>query len=89
MKVVHHGQRGRSKSAAKASAARRNGKSGGRPSRAQRLLRRMSVVHDRISGANLDVDPGDLWMIIERLCREKNSGRRFFIRPRSGGGYGF
>ena len=79
--------RGRSKSHAKRAAARRNGSRGGRPSRAESLLRRMREMRAKIG--DIDVDPGDLGMIIERLCRAPNSGRRFFIRPRIGGGYGF
>lgn len=36
-----------------------------------------------------EIDPGDLDLILERLCRKPGSGRVFFIRPRERGGYGF
>lgn len=35
------------------------------------------------------IDPGDLGLILERLCREPGSGRRFFLYPRASGGYDF
>lgn len=89
MDVRDAGQRGgRSKSSAKRAAARRNGRGGGRPNKAQDLLRRMRAVHERIKDQCQNIDPHDLWLIIERMCRRPGSGRRFFIRPLEGGGYG-
>jgi hypothetical protein len=80
---------GQRKSPAKRLAAQRNGARGGRPTKAQALLRRMRAVYATLQDQELNIDPGDLGLIIERLCRTPNSGRRFFIRPRKGGGYGF
>ena len=80
---------GRRKSPAKRAAARANGARGGRPTRAEALVRRIHTLHQRVVAAGLDIDPGDLGLILERLCRAPGSGRRFFIRPRKGGGYGF
>lgn len=78
---------GRNQSAAKLVAARRNGAKGGRPSRVQGLLRRMRAMHAKVAGRLPDMDPHDLDLIIERLCRRFGDGRRFFIRPRKDGGY--
>ncbi len=80
---------GRRKSPAKRAAAQRNGARGGRPSKGELLLRRMRAMYAKVSEQHLTIDPGDLGLIIERLCRAPDSGRRFFIRPRSDGGYGF
>jgi len=80
---------GQRQSPAKRAAARRNGARGGRPSNAQVLLRRMRAMYTKIGDQCRDVDPGDLGLIIERLCRAPNSGRQFFIFPRKSGGYGF
>lgn len=80
-------QGGQRKSAAKQAAARRNGARGGRPGRLQALLRRMRAMHAKVEGRLPDMDPHDLDLIIERLCRRFGDGRRFFIRPRIGGGY--
>jgi hypothetical protein len=49
----------------------------------------MRAMHAKIEPHHLDIDPEDLGLIIERLCRAPNSGRRFFIRPRKDGGFGF
>jgi hypothetical protein len=80
---------GRSKSPAKQRAARRNGARGGRPSNALALMARMRAMHAKIGERCKHIDPGDLDLIIERMCRAPNSGRQFFIFPRPGGGYGF
>jgi hypothetical protein len=80
---------GQSKSPAKRSAAKRNGSRGGRPRKVQALLRRMRVMYVKIGDQCRHIDPGDLGLIIERLCRASNSGRQFFIFPRKDGGYGF
>jgi hypothetical protein len=82
-------QGGQRKSPAKRAAARQNGARGGRPSKVQALLRRMRVMYAKIGDQCRHIDPGDLGLIIERLCRAQNSGRQFFIFPRKGGGYGF
>jgi hypothetical protein len=89
MDVKAAGRRGgQRKSPAKRAAARRNGARGGRPNKAQALVRRMQVVHAKIKDQCRSIDPHDLWLIIERMCRQPGSGRRFFIRPLEGGGYG-
>jgi hypothetical protein len=49
----------------------------------------MQAARAKLADRNLDIDPGDLDLILERLCRTPNSGRRFFIRPRQGGGFVF
>lgn len=49
----------------------------------------MRALHEKIQGHHLDIDPGDLGLILERLCRGPSSGRRMFIRPRKDGGFGF
>ena len=90
MNVRDAGRRGgQRKSPAKRAAAQKNGARGGRPTKGQVLLRRMRAMYARIQDQDLSIDPGDLGLIIERLCRAPNSGRRFFIRPRNDGGYGF
>jgi hypothetical protein len=84
------GQRGgRRKSPAKRVAAQRNGALGGRPKKVEMLLRNMRAVYAKIKDQGLNIDPGDLGLIVERMCRPPGSGRRFFIRPLVGGGYGF
>ncbi|HEX4455293.1 MAG TPA: hypothetical protein VH143_30745 [Kofleriaceae bacterium] len=80
---------GRQRSAAKRAASRRNGALGGRPTKAQTLRGDMQAARAKLADRNLDIDPGDLDLILERLCRTPNSGRRFFIRPRQGGGFVF
>jgi hypothetical protein len=82
-------QGGQQKSFAKRTAARRNGALGGRPRKAELLIRDMRVMYDEIKDQCSSIDPGDLGLIIERMCRPPGSGRRFFIRPLMGGGYGF
>jgi hypothetical protein len=80
---------GKRRSPAKRVAARRNGALGGRPKKAEVLLRDMRAMYAKIKDRCSDIDPGDLGLIIERMCRPPGSGRRFFIRPLEGGGYGF
>lgn len=80
---------GRSRSSAKRAAARRNGSRGGRPRKVVALLRRMDAMRDKLRGRLPEVDPSDLDLIIERLCRLPGDRGRFFIRPRKDGGYGF
>lgn len=76
-------------SAAKCSAARANGALGGRPSAVALLRSRMRGLYAKIGDLCRDMDPGDLDLIIERLCRSPGSGRRFFLRSQIGGGYAF
>ncbi len=80
---------GRRKSPAKTAAARANGARGGRPKKVHVLLQNMRTLRAKIEARTLNIDPDDLGLIIERLCRAPNSGRRFFIRPRKDGGFGF
>jgi len=83
------GQRGgRRKSLAKQAAAKRNGLQGGRPTRAVALWRDMRALYTKIQAKCPEIDPGDLNLIVERMCRRPGSGRRFFIRPLAVGGYG-
>lgn len=49
----------------------------------------MRAMHARVADKCRHIDPGDLDLIIERLCREPNSNRAFFIYPRADGGYEF
>lgn len=82
------GQRGgRRKSPAKQAAARRNGAHGGRPTRAEALLRDMRALYEKLAAKCPEIDPGDLTLIVERMCRRPGSSRRFFIHPLAGGGY--
>lgn len=78
---------GRQKSPTKQSAAKRNGMQGGRPKRAEALLRDMRALYEKLQAKCPEIDPGDLNLIVERMCRRPGSGRRFFIRPLAGGGY--
>jgi hypothetical protein len=48
----------------------------------------MRDLYEKIHAAAPAIDPGDLLLIVERMCRRPGSGRRFFIRPLKGGGYG-
>lgn len=86
---VHAAGRGRGQrsSPAKRAAARKNGARGGRPTKAEALVRRMRAMHEKIGIACSHIDPHDLDLIIERMCRDPGSDRRFFIYPRSDGGY--
>jgi hypothetical protein len=73
----------------KRDAARKNGRLGGRPSKMAALLERMRSMRAGLADRVLDVDPHDLDLIIERLCRLPGDGRRFFIYASNGGGYAF
>ena len=79
---------GRRKSPAKQAASRQNGARGGRPKRAEALLRDMRALYEKLAPKCPEIDPGDLSLIVERMCRRPGSGRRFFIHPLPGGGYG-
>jgi hypothetical protein len=49
----------------------------------------MDEMRARLRGRLPDVDPGDLDLIIERLCRLPGDRGRFFVRRRKDGGFGF
>ena len=92
MNVSEAGRRGgRSRSASKQRASKKNGARGGRPSRAQALLKRIQEMRAKIINSPLivGIDPEDLDLIVERLCREPDDRRRFFLRPSSEGRYVF
>jgi hypothetical protein len=78
---------GQARSGAKEAAARGNGKLGGRPSKAVTLVRDMRAMYRHVR--HTGIDPHDLWLIVERLCRGPDSNRCFFLLPHAGGGYGF
>ena len=79
---------GKRRSLTKRASSRRNGALGGRPKKAELLLREMRALYEKLRGKCPNVDPEDLILIVERMCRRPGSGRRFFIRPLEGGGYG-
>jgi hypothetical protein len=79
---------GRQKSPAKRLAARRNGALGGRPKKADVFLRNMRALYKKLHDKCPHIDPEDLILIVERMCRLPGSGRRFFIRSLESGGYG-
>jgi hypothetical protein len=47
----------------------------------------MRELYEKLAVKCPEIDPGDLNLIVERMCRHPGSGRRFFIRPLAGGGY--
>lgn len=84
-------QRGRSRSAAKRRAARENGKRGGRPRRADALAERVLVLFHDLSPGLPDIDPHDLLLILEVMCKDARD-RVCFLHQRpdsQGGGYAF
>ena len=79
---------GRSKSAAKAAAARRNGRRGGRPKSAERFAREVRKLAAQLAPRVPQVDPHDLGLIAE--CLLKPPARRLvFMFPLKRGGYVF
>ena len=76
-------------SPARRAAARRNGRRGGRPRKAQALVARIQALYAKLAPLVPDVDPGDAMLIIERMCRGPRDDRAFFIFQRPGGGYDF
>jgi hypothetical protein len=76
-------------SQAKQTAARKNGRLGGRPRKTLALLARVRALYAELADKIPDVDPGDALLVIERMCRGPHDNRVFFIFPRPGGGYDF
>lgn len=76
-------------SRAKQTAARKNGRLGGRPRKAAALLSRVRALYAELADKIPGVDPGDALLVIERMCRGPHDDRVFFIFPRPGGGYDF
>ena len=70
-------------------AARENGRLGGRPRKADALVARVQALYDEVFNKLSGVDPGDALLIIERMCRGPRDNRAFFIFSRPGGGYDF
>jgi len=70
-------------------AARENGRLGGRPRKADALITRVQALYDEVFNKLSGIDPGDALLIIERMCRGPRDNRAFFIFPRPGGGYDF
>jgi len=89
MKAGDRSRGGQSRSPAKQAAARKNGARGGRPTKTVALLRRMSAMHALIGPRCRHIDPDDLDLIIEALCRAPGSDRPFFIYPRPDGTHAF
>ena len=79
---------GRSRSAAKAAAARRNGRRGGRPKSAELFAREVRRLVAELAPKLPQVDPHDLGLIAG--CLLKPPARRLvFMFPLKGGGYVF
>jgi hypothetical protein len=79
---------GKSRSAAKASAARMNGKRGGRPTKSDAFARRVLAEQARLRPLLPEVDPDDLSLILASLlCPVER--RMFFLLPLEGGGFAF
>ena len=79
---------GRSRSAAKRAAARRNGALGGRPRKADELARTIREVCLRLAPDLPAIDPGDLRMIVRSLLLPP-ARRAVFIARRKDGRYVF
>jgi hypothetical protein len=79
---------GRSRSAAKSAASRRNGVRGGRPRNIDRFARRIQEVCLRLAPELPAVDPGDLRMIVRSLLLPPVR-RAVFIARRKDGRYVF
>jgi hypothetical protein len=79
---------GRSRSAAKSAAARRNGARGGRPRNVDRFARQISEACQRLGPELPAVDPGDLRMIVRCLLLPP-ARRAVFIARRRDGRYVF
>ena len=75
---------GRSTSAAKRSAARRNGARGGRPRNVDLFARKLQAVCARLQPQLPEVDPGDLRLIVR--CLLLPPGRRAVFVARRGDG---
>jgi hypothetical protein len=81
-------QGGRSRSAAKRAAARRNGVRGGRPRNAEVLARRVDETCARIAPQLPQVAPGDLRLIV-RCMLLPPARRAVFVTRRKDGRYVF
>ena len=75
---------GRSRSAAKLAAARRNGARGGRPRNADRLAREVMAVAARLGPQFPDVDPDDLRLIVRSLLTPPARRAVFLVRRKDG-----
>jgi DNA invertase Pin-like site-specific DNA recombinase len=89
MNAAEMGRRGgRSRSAAKRAAARRNGERGGRPRDADVLARGVRDMCARLGPELPGVDPGDLRLIVRSLILPP-ARRAVFIARRNDGRYVF
>ena len=79
---------GRSRSAAKRAAARRNGARGGRPRDADLLAGKIAVLCARLEPQLPDIDPGDLRLIVRCLLLPP-ARRAVFLVRRDDGRYVF
>lgn len=79
---------GRSTSAAKRAAARRNGTLGGRPRKADLFARRVVETCARLAPQLPHIDPGDLLLIVRALSLPP-AQRVVFIRRTTDGRYAF
>jgi len=79
---------GKSRSAAKSAASRRNGARGGRPRDIDRFARRIRDVCQQLAPQLPAVDPGDLRMIVRCLLLPP-ARRAVFIARRKDGRYVF
>jgi len=79
---------GKSRSAAKSAASRRNGTLGGRPRNIDRLAGRIRDVCQRLAPELPGIDPGDLRMIVRTLLLPP-ARRAVFIARRKDGRYVF
>ena len=75
---------GRSRSAAKRAAARRNGAHGGRPREAELLARRIAETSARLATQLPGVDPGDLRLIVRSLLLPPARRAVFLVRRKDG-----
>ena len=55
----------------------------------EQLVARIEALRARVAPQFPDMDPGDLLLILESLCRPFGSGRRIFLREREPGVYVF
>jgi hypothetical protein len=89
MNAAEMGRRGgRSRSAAKRAAARRNGARGGRPRDVDVLTRKVRDVCSRLAPEVPGVDPGDLHLIVRCLLLPP-ARRAVFVARRIDGRYVF
>jgi hypothetical protein len=79
---------GRSRSALKRAASRRNGARGGRPGKVELLARRVDEACAALAPQLPQIDPGDLRMIVRSLLLPP-ARRAVFIHRRKDGRYVF